>query len=777
MITQWNTPGAVREWKELENGIELQTEECTIQLHILAADLIQVKMVRPGEKVRDSIAIYKKDWPVVDFRVEDQQSQLKVETDKLHLQIAFDPYQLVVADKTGEVILADYAEQGLNFSEDGKVRSVNKLTETEKFYGLGERTGFLNKRGEVHELWNFDQGNPHIHSTKHLYKTIPFLLGMKADKAYGIFFDNTFCSRFDLGKESENYFYFEADGGSLNYYIVYGPDFKSIIRRYTELTGRIELPPLWSLGFHQSRYSYYPEERVRGLAEEFREKKFPCDVIHLDIDYMDGYRVFTWDEERFPNFTAMLSDLKENGFKVVTIVDPGVKKDNQYPMYREGLEHGYFCTDSYGVPYIGKVWPGESLFPDFAQSQVRNWWAQKNREWAKLGVTGIWNDMNEPALFEVEGQTLPSNVLHQHDEGEMTHAEFHNLYGTYMGMATKQGLKEARPNERPFILTRAAYAGIQRFAAVWTGDNRSYWEHLSMSIPMLCTLGLSGVTFAGSDVGGFGWDASPELFARWVQLGSLYPFCRVHSAIDAAEQEPWSFGEQVEQIGKEYVSLRYRLLNHIYNLFYRSSLTGEPVFRPLIFDYQEDAKVYNLNDQFLLGDSMLIAPVLQPGKDCREVYLPVGQWYDFHTDEIYSGGRSILADAPIEKMPIFIKASSILPMIPVQNYVGEQQIEELTLNIYPGEESADYLYYEDDGQSFDYQNGEYNLTNFKVEFRSDGADVTLTPKIQKYASKLKTYHMIFKGMAEKSQIRINGKEALGKIMANDFIVDISPIID
>ncbi|AZR74780.1 alpha-glucosidase [Anoxybacter fermentans] len=752
------------------NEIQFVAENCVVQINILTDDLFQVKMIRPEEEIIDSIAIYKKNWPMLKPRIIEKEKYFEIETNKLRLRINYNPYRMEVYDKEGDLILADLAHKGLGFEKEGsKVRAVKALTLEDKFYGLGERTGFLNKRGEYHELWNFDQSSPHVHSTKHMYKSIPFLLGLRGKKAYGIFFDNTFLSRFDLGKESEDYFYFEADGGSLNYYVFYGPSLKTVVQRYTELTGRIELPPLWALGFQQSRYSYFPQDKVYEIAETFRKKEIPCDVIYLDIDYMDGYRVFTWDRERFPDPEKMLADLKEQGFKVVTIVDPGIKKDPDYWIYNEAMENRYLCMDRFGFPFVGKVWPGDSVFPDFSQTEVREWWAEKNREFVKIGIDGIWNDMNEPALLEGESKTMPLDIIHKNDGREITHAEFHNLYGTYMSIAAKAGLLKARPDERPFVLTRASFAGIQRFAAVWTGDNRSFWEHMAMSIPMLTTLGLSGVTFAGADIGGFDFDANPELFARWIQLGICYPFCRVHSAVQTRDQEPWSFGPEVEKVAKEYISLRYRLLPYLYNLFYRASITGEPIMQPLLFRYQDDEKVHNLNDQFMLGEAIMVAPVLHPGKDSRAVYLPEGEWYDFHTGEKYSGRRSILVDAPLSKMPIFIKAGSIIPMYPVVNYIGEKEIEELSLLIYPGPE-AEYLYYEDDGKSFDYWEGKYNLTSFKAEFGHKSVNLTIVPQVNEYDSPLKYYKIILKGMADLNKVMVNGVEIEGIVVDNDLVI-------
>ena len=755
MDVKWKGPGNVRDTVIKENRVLLKAENCDLELNILKSDLIQVKMMRPDEEVFDSIAIYKKEWQTPELSVNKTDKYLEIVTDKLRLEIGFRPYRLKVYNSLDDLILAD--EEGPAFAGKDAVRVRKSLTKDEKFYGLGERTGFLNKRGEEHELWNVDQSTPHVHSTRHMYKTIPFLIGLKEKKSYGIFFDNTYRSRFDLGKNSEDYFSFEADGGPLNYYIFYGPSIETVVQHYTELTGRMEMPPKWAVGFQQCRYSYYPETKVRDIANKFREKEIPCDVIYLDIDYMDGYRVFTWDQAKFPQPEKMLADLKEDGFKVVNIVDPGVKQDDDYFVYQEAIDNNYLSTDKYGIPFIGTVWPGDSVFPDFSQSRVREWWGEKNKDFIKSGIAGIWNDMNEPALLEGETQTMPLDIVHENDGREIDHAEFHNLYGTYMTMGTREGLLKARPNERPFILTRSGFSGIQRYAAAWTGDNKSFWEHLALSIPMLTNLGISGLTFAGADIGGFGFEPTPELFARWIQLGICYPFCRVHSAIDTMHQEPWTFGPRIEEIAREYISLRYQLMPYLYNQFYQAAQTGQPIMQPLIYQYQDDEKVHNINDQFMLGESIMVAPVIQPGKDCRAVYLPAGEWYDFHTGLRYEGEKSILADAPLDKMPIFVKAGSMVPMRSTINYIGEKELEELIIQVYSGPD-MEYTYYEDDGHSYDYLVGGYNLTRFEVQTGDKVLKITIEPLVEEFDSSIKRYKFILKDMDQYNRVLVNGEE-------------------
>lgn len=590
-----------------------------------------------------------------------------------------------------------------------KVEVLKKLEGDEYFYGLGEKTGHLNKKGYRYQMWNTDDPSPHVESFETLYKSIPFLITLQKNIAYGLFFDNTYRSYFDLGKENQEYFYYGAEGGNLNYYFISGPTVKDVIENYTYLTGRTPLPQLWVLGYQQSRYSYVPEERVREIASHFREKEIPCDVIHLDIDYMDGYRVFTWDKEKFPNFKKMISDLFQQGFKVVTIIDPGLKKDINYTLYKEGLKNGYLITDQDGIPYVNVVWPGETVFPDFSDQKVRQWWGNNHKILTDIGISGIWNDMNEPAGFK---ENFPDDLQFKNDGYPTDHREMHNVYGHLMSKASYQGMKKLT-NKRPFIITRACYAGTQKYSTVWTGDNQSFWEHLRMAIPMLINLGLSGIPFCGTDVGGFGFDCTGELLARWMQLGCFTPLFRNHSATMTRDQEPWAFDEEVEEISRKYIRLRYKLIPYLYDLMYQTSQTGLPVIRPLFLHYQDDQNTYQINDQFLFGEHILVAPVVQQGQSARTVYLPQGKWIDFWTSEIIEGPQYITRKTPLETCPIYIKAGSIIPNYPVQNYIGEVLIDTLLLDIYPGK--GDYLHYQDDGESFNYQKGEYNLYHFRVK--------------------------------------------------------------
>ncbi|HEV2765596.1 MAG TPA: TIM-barrel domain-containing protein, partial [Pyrinomonadaceae bacterium] len=542
------------------------------------------------------------------------------------------PFLVKILDGRGRMVVEDDPARPPAFDpETGAVEASKRRDQLEVYYGFGEKalsTAWRN--GHVLTMWNSDTyGYPP--GLDPIYQSIPFFTTLRQGLAYGLFFDNTHRTTFDMGKTDPARYTFSAAGGELNYYVFTGgaertP--KTVLRDYTELTGRTPLPPLWSLGFQQSRYSYFPEARVREVARGFRERRIPADVIYFDIDYMDGYRVFTWHKEHFPDPPRLLRDLRAEGFRTVVIIDPGIKVDESYFAYREGRAGGFFHKSADGSEFRAKVWPGVCAFPDFTDPKARAWFGSLYKTNLDEGVAGFWTDMNEPATFAPDNtppqprifhdpkNTFPLTVRHAGDGQPGTHARYHNVYGMQMARATFEGLKKLRPDERPFVLTRAGYAGVQRFSSVWTGDNVATWEHLQLSVPMLTNLGVSGVPFVGADVGGFSGDATPELFARWMQAASLTPFFRSHVEKGRQDREPWAFGPEVERVSRAAIELRYRLLPYLYTLFREHEETGAPVMRPLWFEYPHDFATYTMPthlDEFLVGRDLLVAPVMTAG--------------------------------------------------------------------------------------------------------------------------------------------------------------------
>ncbi len=609
------------------------------------------------------------------------------------------------------------------------VAATKHIEAGEHFFGFGQRTGLLEKRGQRMVNWTTDPGSRQGPGHDPLYIAIPIALIVRPGLSYGVFFHNTWHSCFDIDSHRSGVWRMEADGGELDYYVLYGPTPANVLANIGKLLGTIPLPPRWSLGYHQSRWSYAPERVVRDLAAEFRNRAMPCDSIHFDIAYMDGYRVFTWDTERFPNPSGLLSDLRESGFHPVTIIDPGVKVDEGFEMYRQGLERDMFIRRADGGVFHGYVWPDEAVFCDYIRPEVRQWWGDWQKRLVDQGVEGIWNDMNEPTSFhqpfsqQVKKRTwgtLDMDARQGPPDEQTTHAEVHNLFGLNMARASYEGLRRHMDDRRPFVLTRSAFAGIQRWGACWMGDNGSWWEHLEMTMPQLLNMGLSGVPFVGVDIGGFAHNASGELFARWMQLGALSPFCRGHTTHFSAPHEPWTFGEEVEHICRRYLNLRYRLLPYLYTLFWEASQHGAPVLRPLLYHFPDDPATYALHDQVMCGSFLMAAPVYQPGRTCRSVYLPAGRWYDWWTDAVYEGPTHILAQAPLDTMPLYVLAGAIIPSGPEIHYTDEQPLAPLTFDLYPGE--GIFTLYEDDGRTFEYERGDFCITRYRLGYEEQGGD-------------------------------------------------------
>lgn len=732
---------------EYENGIGMVDLITDSIIHIFSP-------IEAREHNSKAIEGYKKQE--ISYETKKIEQGIEIRTEQVIVKVS-DNFMVDFYDRFGTLICEDYrgnrikvnhiteAEKEQIEAEGHQVRSSEKedyhvqvmkaLDGSESFYGLGDKTGFLNKKYYEYEMWNTDNPNPHVDSFKVLYKTIPFLIAKKETGVYGLFFDHTYRSIFDLGKESESYFLWASGKGNLDYYYIAGNKMVDILGGYTYLTGTTPVPQLWALGYHQSKWSYESEKEVKDVAKKFRDYKIPCDTIHLDIDYMDDYKVFTWNKEKFPDPKKMADELAEDGFKIVTIIDPGVKVKQWYFMYEEGKRNGYFVKTPEGEIYTNTVWPGEAAYPDYGNPDVRTWWGEKQKLLMNMGIRGVWNDMNEPTGFSGE---IPDDVVFMDEKKSSDHAAMHNVYGHLMAKATYEGWKK-QDKRRPFVITRACYSGTQKYALAWTGDNHSIWAHLQMAIPQLCNLGLSGMSFVGTDVGGFGSEVTKELLCRWVQFACFSPLFRNHCAKGMRPQEPWRFDQETLDIYRRYVKLRYAILPYLYDLFFAGEKTGLPMIRPLVLHYEEDKRVRELNTEFLVGTQMLVAPVVNQGEDKKMVYLPKGKWIDYWTGEEQEGEQYIIRDAPISICPIYMKAGSILPIYPEQAYIGEKEIDELTLYVYPGE--GIYYHYQDDGESFAYQDGSYNKYCFTI-----AADGTFTAECVKegYPSKYRGIWVVYK---------------------------------
>jgi alpha-glucosidase len=623
---------------------------------------------------------------------------------------------------------------GLGFAANGRARIALETTPEERFFGFGEKSGGLDKRGRVLRMRSQD-ANLRVDADP-LYASIPFFLAFSQEagraRALGVLLDAFAPSRFDVAKSEPTHVWMESESGGLDVTLFPGPRPADVVRRFTARVGRTPLPPRWALGHHQSRWSYRSEGEVRRLAREIRKRGIPTDVIHLDIDYMNGFRVFTWDRKRFPNPSRLLQELAADGFHVVTIVDPGVKTDLQYAVFQDGRSRDVFCRNADGSLYTLHVWPKESALPDFNRAEVREWWGEQHRPLLEAGVAGIWNDMNEPAGWQAAVRIGRLNLPYKGQDTEhmvqadlidpeqrVPHETVRNLYAQQECRATRAFLEAEQPNRRPFIVSRSGHAGIQRYAAIWTGDNASRWPHLRESLPMLMNLSLSGVAFCGADIGGFAWSCTPELYARWIQIGALYPFARTHSMLMVRRQEPWRFGRRVEAIARAALELRMRLLPYLEGLFRESEAMGAPVWRPLFYEFPDDPVAPGIEDQVMIGPALLAAPVLARGAREREVYLPAGVWTSFDDGARFAGPVTLRVDAPLERMPLFVRGGTVLPTRSPVLHAGETPSESLVLEIFTGGDYEGEVV-EDDGASLDYRRGVVARTPIRLFHRAGG---------------------------------------------------------
>ncbi|TPN88860.1 glycoside hydrolase family 31 protein [Aquimarina algicola] len=652
------------------------------------------------------------------LEVEEHDAHYTIITSRVQITIGKSDIKTIIYDLEGNVVCKDdwgfHWEQSYEYG--GNIVKMSKSAPLgECYYGLGDKPMHLNLKGKRIENWATDQ-YAFGKDQDPLYKSVPFYIGMYEERAYGIFFDNTFRSYFDFCNERRNVTSFWAQGGEMNYYFFYGPNMQDVITRYTDLTGKPELPPLWALGYHQCKWSYYPESKVKEITGRFRELQIPCDAIYLDIDYMEGFRCFTWNKEYFPDPKRMVQELSEDGFKTIVIIDPGIKIDDEYFVYQEAMEKDYFCKRADGPYMRGKVWPGECYFPDFTNPEVREWWSGLFKEIIdEIGVKGVWNDMNEPAVMEVPGKTFPGDVRHNYDGNPCSHRKAHNIYGTQMARATYEGVKRFAYPKRPFIITRSAYSGAQRYTSSWTGDNVATWEHLWIANIQAQRMSMSGMSFTGSDIGGFAEHPTGELYARWIQLGVFHPFCRTHSSGDHGNQEPWTFGEEVVDVTRKFVELRYQLLPYLYTMFWEYAKDGIPMLKPLVLFDQNDPQTHYRTDEFIFGNQILVCPVQEPNAKGRRMYIPRGNWYNYWTREYTKGGMEQWVDADLDIIPLFIKEGAIIPKYPIQQYVGEKKIEQLKLEVYYklGSKEVSSVF-EDDQDGYGYTKGRFSLRSFSL---------------------------------------------------------------
>ena len=739
------------------SGLEMRLDTGDrLRVEVLRADVLRIKISRhgffdeqPTHAVLDgSLAALGGNAA---FSVSETPDNVLLTTERIKLTVGKSPFQLDAHRADGSLIFEsaeDANGQPWTYATLNDEFLVSRRRgRNDAFYGLGEKSGGFDRQDRDFILWNTDILNPNVETEYRAkypeddprgdprsavfdpyYVSIPFFYHQPAGQSAmaGFFFDNRWKAGVALSNPNQYLLHFS--GGQYTEYVFAGPDMREILRDYTTLTGRMPPPPLWALGHHQCRWFPYTQPALEVLGTRYREESgVPCDTLWLDIDYMDGYRVFTWNKTRFPDPQAMLARLRAQGFRVVTIIDPGVKYEPGYPVFDAALDAGLLCRTAGGAVYVGQVWPGRTAFPDFSLEQTRRWWGGLNAAHVRSGLAGIWNDMNEPATGDV-----PADAM-RFDHARQPHESLHNEYALLMAMGTVEGLLAEMPGQRTFVLTRAGSPGIQRYAANWLGDNCSRWEHLQMSIPMAMGFGVSGQPFVGADVGGFTEDTNPELLARWYQYGALTPFCRNHNCADQHDQYPWSYGEATLALCRAAILQRYRLMPYLYACFLEAAATGAPVQRPLIFDYQDDEATRGIDDQYLLGRDLLVAPVCRAGQTSRRVYLPPGTWYAWHgaqAGQIFAGPRWIDVPTPLESIPLYARAGAVIPMWadpPMTTMDYHPDAVELHVLV-PREDGVTRSFlHEDDGTTFAFRDGAFRRTDFLLE--RSGDDITLSATV------------------------------------------------
>ena len=703
--------GGLRVFKNYEinhNNIDIYFSNMKITLTIFENDIVKVFI---GDKYEESISTngVVDDLGKGEFIVEEDSNFVIIKGTKVLTFVDKNTTEISFKDLDGNIINEDFQP---SFKDEKGNVYISKVNDCLAYYGLGEKGGDLNKKGCYTENFNTDDPETDDDSITY-YKTIPFYVALKEEATYGIFFDNSFRSYFDMGKEMGDRIFFGAIGGQIQYYFISGENIKEVVKNYTALTGRMEMPPLWSLGYQQCRFSYFSQEEVRELVKTFEEKDIPLDVVYLDIDYMDGFRVMTFKTPNFDDAAGLISDLKEKGIRTITIIDPGVKVDEEYDVFKRGKEGNHFTKKLDGEMFIGAVWPGDSAFPDFSNKDCREWWKSELKKFiSEHGMDGIWNDMNEPCVFNNDHKTMLETCLHNSDNGVIEHKEFHNRYGFEMSRCSKEAQEELHPNERGFSMTRATYAGGQRYSSVWTGDNMSLWSQMRMSISMNANLGISGFSFVGNDVSGFGLDSSEELFIRWMEMGPFIPIFRNHSNMYTRRQEPWAFGPRAEKIAKKSIELRYELLPYIYDLYYISHKEGLPIFRPMIMEYEKDMNLLNMREQFMLGENMIVAPVLYEGERSKTLYLPKGSWFNYFTMEKLQGGKWYKLPCELDEILVFVKEGAIIPTYNKKFRNVKERPNNILLKVFG--ENAKGFHYNDDGHSMEYLEGKYTYMDIKV---------------------------------------------------------------
>ncbi len=742
--------GNLREWKKETTGIAGQTTHEHFRIVPYNDNICRVTITRAEGFENFSYAVVAE--PLAsEWRISEEENVVRLDGKLFSTVLRKKPFRLAFCTRAGDVINEDDPSFGTSWIGD-QVTTYKKLQPEERFIGLGEKTGPLDRRGSGYVNWNTDNFG-YGPGADPLYSSIPFYIGIHQGLIYGIFLDNTHKSFFNFGASNNRFSSFGADSGEMDYYFIFGDTISDIIQQYTHLTGRMEMPPKWSIGYQQCRYSYYPDKEVMAVAETFRQKDIPADAIVLDIHYMERYKIFTWNKKDFPDPAGMIQQLAEKGFQVVVMCDPGIKVEEGYHAYEDGVKHDVYLKYPDGTYYTGQVWPGWCHFPDFTNPKTREWWKSLFGDYVALGVKGFWNDMNEIATW---GNMLPENIEFNFDGNKSTTRRGRNVYGFQMARSTYEGTKALMKNQRPFNLTRSGFAGIQRYAAVWTGDNVAYDEHMMLGVRIVNSMGVSGIAFAGYDIGGFVGNADSKLFARWLSIGAFSPFFRGHSMINSRDAEPWAYGEEVEQISRNYIKFRYQLMPYLYSLFHEASARGIPIQRALALEFPFDGNVFDhrFHHEYLFGPSLLVIPV-ESTRDYVKAYFPEADcWYSLYDGKCYAPGEMIV-ECPLHKLPVFVRGGAIIPMQAATPHSGVKP-SVLDLHVYASQTPSAFTWYDDDGSTFEYQAGTYMQR--MIEFDPAAKSIVIQTTEGSYEAGLNKIRLILHGFDNAIDVvQVNGR--------------------
>lgn len=747
-------------FKKIPNGVSITTTNASIHIIAYSSNIIRVRASKDSIKEEMSYAVISEPKGNIS-EVNETDTTVIFSTDSLFIQVEKKPLRINFYKKSNNQLLTgDDETLGIVWAGT-EVTNYRKLSKEEKIIGLGQKTGDINHIGQV--LVNYNVDAPGFKpDTDPLYSTMPFYMGIHDSLTYGIFFDNTYKSTFDFNLAGTGQYYsFGAEGGEMNYYFFGASSIAGIISDYTSLTGRMTMPPMWGLGYIQSRYSYMSENSLLEVANKFRETHIPCDGIFCDIDYMDHFKVFTWNRDSFPDTKGMVDSLKKIGFHLYVILDPALKIEKGYKLYDEGVAGNHFARYPNGKLFTGSVWAGASHLTDFINPDTRKWWEDNLKFYTNDGITGFLNDMDEPSFLV---KITPNAIQFGNKNNSLAYKQVHNVFGMQMARSTYEGIKD-QTGLRPFNITRSAYSGIQRYASMWTGDNQATDMHMMMDIRMCLSMNLTGLSYVGMNVGGFVGNPTPELMERWMQIGAYMPLFINHyinrnnnNEKNLQPHEPYAFDAPVRDELRKSIRYRYALLPYLYSAFYQASKNGIPILKALPYSYSFDKIVYETKyqEEFLCGDHILVAPVVSTA-DSAQIYLPEGVWYRNSTEEAMEGGKEINVAAPMNDLPVFIKAGAIIPMQTPVEYTSQKGDGILELNIWFGKNKNNFTYYEDDGSTFKYQDGSYYTRN--ISWDPQEKVIKLNKKEGDFVSKFQQVKLIFhKFSGLKNYIMVNGKK-------------------